>query len=105
MIVAKATRETSVSPTASHDRYAAKEEPRSRLPVAFGLFLVGITAYLRSSLSSAAAAPVEDQPRAEKPEEAAAPAEAGPAAVYLAAISGAAEAPFMLIDSPAVCLF
>jgi Ca2+-binding RTX toxin-like protein len=73
MIEAKGTREETVSPTAARDRYVLqKAGRRARLPVVLGLFLVGLTAYLKSALSKGsdeasddAKGPAEVQPEEE----------------------------------------
>ncbi len=52
MIEAKGTREEAVSPTAARDRYVIQDAVRrARIPIIFGLFLVGLTTYLKSALS------------------------------------------------------
>ena len=51
MIEAKGTREQTVSPTAARDRYVIQDARRGRLPIIFGIFLVGLTTYLKSALS------------------------------------------------------
>ena len=54
MIEAKGTREETISPTAARDRYILHDTARrARLPVVLGLFLVGLTAYLKAALSKA----------------------------------------------------
>ena len=53
MIEAKGTREETVSPTEARDRYVLQDAGRrARLPLVLGVFLVGLTAYLKSALSN-----------------------------------------------------
>ena len=72
MIEAKGTREETVSPTAARDRYILQDAGRrARLPVVLGLFLVGLTAYLKSALSKASdeASDAAKEPAEVQPEE------------------------------------
>ena len=72
MIEAKGTREEAVSPTAARDRYVLQEAGRrARLPVMLGLFLVGLTAYLKSALSNQSEEASDDlkEPAQVQPEE------------------------------------
>ena len=71
MIEAKGTREQTVSPTAARDRYVIQDARRGRLPIIFGLFLVGLTTYLKSALSKGSDEASEDakEPGEVQPEE------------------------------------
>ena len=72
MIEAKGTREEAVSPTAARDRYVLQDAGRrARLPVILGLFLVGLTAYLKSALSNGSEEASDDlkEPAQVQPEE------------------------------------
>jgi Ca2+-binding RTX toxin-like protein len=72
MIEAKGTREETVSPTEARDRYVLRDAGRrARLPVVLGLFLVGLTAYLKSALSNGNEQASDDlkEPAQVQPEE------------------------------------
>ena len=105
MIEAKGTREATKTATAAHDHYqlTAAERP-SRLPIAFGLFLVGLVTYLKASLfNSASAADSDDVTRDDRadasplPDAPAEPTLAAPVASEIA--EKGLSSPFTLVDS------
>ena len=105
MIEAKGTREATKSTTAAHDHYQpTAAERHSRLPIAFGLFLVGLFTYLKASLfNSASAAAADDGTRDNRPD--ASPLPDAPTAPTLATLVGSEIAekglfsPFKLVES------
>ena len=103
MIEAKGTREAAKSATAAHDCYQPKEAvQRTRLPWAFGLFLVGLVTYLKASLFGSTSAAADDQA---DDDQNAPPPTGDPTAAALAALAPSAiaeptpPAPFTLVDS------